>query len=134
MKAHYWIFAGAVTLILGGCNNRCTVANHGTNSTEQLKKNVLKVKVTAEQDAAVGYGNTYKCTVKEVLDGKLSQDVFFLVVMAGDDREAYIVSHLAPAVMEITFKKGKENVPYNTMPITGFVDETMTSWEVVSIE
>jgi len=57
-----------------------------------------------------------------------------LTVLASDTRHTqFLASHQAPAVLRLRFTRLRDGEPYATMPITGFVDDSMTSWQLESI-
>jgi len=102
--------------------------------TETQMETTIRVKGILTSNGAVGYGNTFICKIEKVLEGNIQQETFNLVVLAGDEREKFVNSHLSPISVEITFRKKDENVEYAMMPLTGFVDENRTSWEIETIK
>lgn len=127
-----------IVIILAGCTH-CAVGakNEGNNAelnTGKMKNAELIVQVKMEFSGTVGYGNTYDCQIEKTERGSLDQDKFMLVVMVGDSLEQFVQQHLSPEVVRIGFHKKQKNVPYQTMPLTGFVDNDRTSWEVVRME
>lgn len=104
------------------------------NSTSTKKNtNILKLELQANQYLGVGYGEVYSCEVLEVLEGDFTSDSLLLTILAGDTLNSKILASSKESLM-ITFKKNKENEPYQTMPISGMVDAKKTSWLITKIE
>ena len=90
------------------------------------------LRITAEPKGAIGYGSVYRCGVQQVLKGSLNPKEILMTILVSDrQNDEFFSSHQSPAVVEAGFKKDKENVPYQMMPISGFVDEHMISWHLV---
>ena len=86
---------------------------------------------TASYKASIGYGDLYDLQVREVLAGKLDVRSVKLTILAGDKENAsFLASHPAPDEIEIEFAPVAENEPYATAPVSGFVDDDRTSWEI----
>ena len=57
-----------------------------------------------------------------------------LTVLASDaDRSRSLVDHEPSTVLRLRFTRLRDDEPYATMPITGFVDDRMTSWQLDEI-
>lgn len=92
----------------------------------------LVLKVSLEPKGEVGYGAVFSCEVKQVMKGGLGAKKILMTVLASDHAQrALFDAQKHSATMEVGFKKGKDNEPYGMMPITGFVDESKTSWRLV---
>ncbi len=90
--------------------------------------------VTATYTGAVGYGDVFECRIVEQRSGPEMEGKLALTVVAGDEaRGTFLLSHRPPHKVEITFVRRRENEPYATAPITGFVDASRRSWEVVDM-
>lgn len=97
---------------------------------EKITDRIL-VKVTASFLSSIGYGFVYKCRVIEKTSGNLQQKDIRLTVLTNDkSKHDFLASHPEPEEFEMSCKRKKENEPYALMPITGFVDDNKTSWEV----
>ena len=91
----------------------------------------LVLVVTATYAGAIGYGEVFRCRVRERLAGTLEDDELKLTVLAGDkDKIAFLTSHQHPEEIEIGFTMVRKDEPYRTAPISGFVDRANTSWEI----
>jgi hypothetical protein len=94
----------------------------------------LVLVVTASYAGAVGFGEVYDCRVRERIVGALDEDTIRLTVLAGDkDQSAFLGSHPPPQVIELGFVMRRKGEPYRLAPISGFVDEEHTSWEITSM-
>ena len=125
--------ACSAVLFLASCSGEPESEAPAANAEKvvPVDKNDIIVKATLEASGAVGYGNLYIAEVNELLQGKLDQVTFTLVILSGDPFEKSIVTE---KTCRMTFHKKETNVQYQLMPITGFVDENRTSWELVSIK
>jgi hypothetical protein len=86
---------------------------------------------TATYAGAVGFGEVYRCRVRERLAGTLEEDEIRLTVLAGDkETNRFLASHLDPQEIELGFTKGSTDEPYRLAPISGFVDQDSTSWVI----
>ncbi|MDX2361408.1 MAG: hypothetical protein QNK23_11425 [Crocinitomicaceae bacterium] len=93
----------------------------------------LTLKGILNENPALAYGLTYKFDIMEVMEGECNLDTVYIVILDSDPLESIIKEHLTPKIVVIEFKKYKENEEYGMMPLNGFVDQNMTSWEIVSI-
>lgn len=89
----------------------------------------LVLEVTTHDDGVgIGYGDIYVCTVDDVLSGTLADPSLRLVLLASYKETALFTDD---AALELGFQKHKDNEPYATMPLDGFVDEHHTSWRLL---
>jgi hypothetical protein len=87
--------------------------------------------VTASYKGSVGFGDIFDCEIKQVIAGSIDETRIKLSVLAADrDTLAFISEHLNPTQIEIGFAIHQTDEPYNTAPISGFVDKSKTSWKV----
>jgi hypothetical protein len=87
--------------------------------------------VTAYYVGEVGYGEVFNCDVKMVVAGTMPHSRLTLTILAGDDEKLqFIKTHLQPAQFEMTFSVNRKDEPYSMMPISGFVDDSGTSWKI----
>lgn len=94
----------------------------------------LTVKLAASFAGGVGYGTVYNCEIREVYEGDIGQDSLTLTVLTGDsETDEFIASHESPDEIVVEFRKRGEDESRSMMPITGFVDEDDTSWEVEDV-
>ena len=101
----------------------------------KLQGQYLTIRTTITPSGTLGYGYLYKCVVKEILEGELEEKNINLIVLANDhDNIEFLAAHNAPAEIEIAFRLKKTNEPYARMPLTGFVDKNMTSWEIITMK
>jgi hypothetical protein len=92
----------------------------------------LVLVVTATYAGAIGYAEVFRCRVRERLVGTLEDGEIRLTVLAGDkDKIAFLTSHQHPQEIELGFTVVRKDEPYRTAPISGFVDQENTSWEIV---
>lgn len=84
-------------------------------------------------NSAIGYGNIYTCKIKEIKEGNIKSNNIYITIIS-KKYDDYINTHLNPKLVEINFNKKDEHEPYSKMPINGFVDEQMTSYEITSIK
>lgn len=105
-------------------NLACKTANNNTNHISLLG--------TLTYSTSVGYGNIYTCKIKEIKEGNLKSKTIHITIL-DKKYDDFINTHLDPKLIEIKFIKKEEHVPYQNMPINGFVDEQMTSYEIVSM-
>lgn len=91
----------------------------------------LTLQLSPSFAAGVGYGTVYSCDVVAVHAGEFDQDALKLTVLATDGEiDDFVSSHESPDEIVAEFSKRRENEEHATMPITGFVDEDRTSWEL----
>lgn len=94
----------------------------------------LTVRVSPSFTGGVGYGTVFDCRVVAVPEGNIEQDSFSLTVLPKDDDiEEVLSSNESPAEVVLQFVRRGENESSKLLPITGFVDENATSWEVVDV-
>lgn len=108
-------------LCLAFCFSSC---NYAQNAGD------VSFKATTQYSISVGYGNIYRCVIINNPYKRHVQDTVSLVFLAGDPMENKLKENKPQLFV---FKKEEENVPYHTMPLTGFVDKNMTSWKLISI-
>jgi hypothetical protein len=100
----------------------------GGNSDE------LVLRGTAANKGAVGYGDAYDFQIGAVVAGELSQPAVLVTVLARDkDAGKFLAAHLRPAEIEIRFARAGNDEPYQLAAITGFVDESRTSWAITQL-
>ncbi len=99
---------------------------------QQKNARQLVIKAKLQYTGAVGYGNIYSCAVIETLKGNTTADTLNLVVM--DTLFENFITGMKGNTCLIRFEEAEKHVPYHLMPLTGFVDEQMTSWKVVSMD
>jgi len=105
-----------------------------TDGDQPMEGAQLIVTATATYKATVGYGDLYDCEIRRVLAGELDQERIELSILAGDqESQALLSSHPGPAEIEIAFRLNRTDEPYARAPISGFVDDARTSWEIVSV-
>ena len=91
--------------------------------------------LTAEYTGAVGYGKIYKCRIVRVIAGNPQNKRMNLNILASNNKQDQFLSELKRnQIFEAAFKKKNENEPYKIMPISGFVDESGTSWEIIYLK
>lgn len=56
--------------------------------------------------------------------------VTLTVQTADADTTRLLGDHQAPTLLRLRFSRLRDDEPYNTLPITGFVDAAMTSWQL----
>ena len=113
-----------ILLLLGtlwACENKATE-----------RKDTMVLKLQLNRALAVGYGEVYACKVLDVLEGDFASDSLLLTILAGDTLNEVLLAYSKDKV-EITFKKNKENEPYQIVPISGMVDPQKTSWLITEI-
>jgi hypothetical protein len=94
-------------------------------------KDRLVLVVTAFYKGAVGFGEIFECEVSHVVAGTIDQPTIRLSILAGDkNRLSFITRHLYPARIEIGFEMHRKGEPYSMAPISGFVDQSRTSWQI----
>lgn len=93
----------------------------------------LKLELQPNEYSGVGYGEVYSCKVLDVLEGDFTSNNLSLTILAGDTLNSNILASSKGNLL-ITFKKNKENEPYQIMPISGMVDAQKTSWLITKIE
>jgi hypothetical protein len=92
----------------------------------------LVLVVTATYAGAIGYAEVSNCQVRERHVGTLDESEIRLTVLAGDkDKIAFLASHPHPQEIEIGFTMVRKDEPYRLAPISGFVDQDSTSWEIM---
>lgn len=90
------------------------------------------LRISPEPKGLIGYGMVYLCEVRQVLKGSLAAKEIRMTILASDLKNSeFFSAHGSPAVVEVGFKKEQENVPYQLMPLSGFVDDNKTSWRVL---
>ena len=94
---------------------------------------ILKLELQPNKYLGVGYGEVYSCKVLDVLEGDFTSDSLLLTILVGDTLNSNILASTKDK-LRITFKKNKENEPYQMMPISGMVDAQKTSWLITEIE
>lgn len=94
---------------------------------------ILKLELQPNEYSSLGYGEVYSCKVLDVLEGDFTSDHLLLMILAGDTLNSNILTSSKDNLL-ITFKKNKENVPYQMMPISGMVDAQKRSWLITKIE
>lgn len=95
----------------------------------------LTLRFTALEKPPVGYGYTFGCTVAKAEAGEFGQDSFIMTVLVADKGVLSQLEQSAPGhvfVGEFVFHAA--DVPYNLMPITGFVDRTKTAWKLTTLK
>lgn len=91
----------------------------------------LVLVVSASYVGAVGFGEIFNCQIDRIVSGALDAPSIRLSIMPKHkDWLALLRAHLHPAQVEIGFNVHQHNEPYNTAPISGFVDPARTSWNV----
>lgn len=105
-----------------------------SNAQHRQKNNKVNTTLVIEfvpvPKMPVGYGYTFLCLVKSVELGKLDQLSFWLTVLAAANDSIYkkLLQYNSQKPAIGVFELYKKNVPYNMMPITGFVDEHKVAW------
>jgi hypothetical protein len=91
--------------------------------------------VTATYVGSVGYGDVYQCRIEQVLAGAFADASIRISVLAADkERSSLFAANPPPGQLEIGFAMRQRNEPYRMVPISGFVDQNMTSWEIVYLK
>lgn len=93
---------------------------------------ILKLELQPNKYLSVGYGEVHSCKVLDVLEGDFTSDSLLLTILAGDTLNRNILASSKNKLV-ITFKKNKENEPYQMMPISGMVDAQKTSWLITEV-
>lgn len=124
MKAGCYIFCA---MLLVSCTGKSTSASN--LSSERTDK--ITVIAHLRYSMSIGYGELYEGKITKVIEGDMFSDQFTLCVMVGDTLVSKKIH--SRVINKLTFIREEENVPYHTMPLTGFVDDKMTSWKLVSI-
>lgn len=117
------------------CSNSNEPKDINITNTEQMKtENTTEIilHVIPTPHIPIGYGMVYNCKIVKKTKGTIEDEQMKLVILAGDkENQAFMDSYSSDNPIEMGFSKNKENEPYATMPITGFVDAEKTSWNVV---
>jgi hypothetical protein len=108
-------------------------SNTGNHQNVEETDTILTIQGLLTEADAISFGNTYYCQVKQVLSGHLKEKEIRILVMVEDRYESFFKEHSSQGDVEITFVKNEENVPYQLMPLTGFVNQKMTSWKVKQV-
>ena len=91
----------------------------------------LVLVVTATYVGAVGYGDVYDCQIKKVVAGEIIEPTIRVSVLSGDKQNSsFFADQQFPAEIEIGFAMARKNEPYQLAPISGFVDQDKTSWQI----
>ena len=90
------------------------------------------VQALIQPQGAVGYGQLFDAVPQKVFKGTLHTATLRLTVLASDAVTETALRSIPPGdIVELGFKKSRDHEPYALMPLTGFVDDTMTSWTLV---
>jgi len=118
-----------------GCSqseNTVDVDKDKTENRQELKAtdSTIILKGSFTETDAISFGRTYNFQINRLIQGSLIEKSIRILVLAGDEYDLFFSTHSSEDDVEITFTKDAENVPYQLMPLTGFVDENMTSWKI----
>lgn len=139
MRGAHAVLAAAMTAWQLGCSSPTDKAKGAATPAARTGGEALVpeaaeliLKVSAAPSGAVGYGVIYRCKIHEVIKGNFASDEIHMTVLASDHAyDQFLFNHKPPAVLEVGFKKHKEDEPYSLMPITGFVDARRASWRLL---
>jgi len=107
--------------------------NDKKKSNTNMDKIILKI--NASFSGMIGYGSVFRCDVVEVIEGGLDDKQITLTILAEHKENMILISsHLSPNNLIIEFKKRKEGELNSLMPISGFVDKSKTSWDIIKIK
>jgi len=91
----------------------------------------LVLVMTASYKGDIGFGTVFDCEIKKVLVGSLNAHRICLIVLPNDkDSLNFIMTHLHPEEIQIEFIVYQQGESYGTAVISGFVDESKTSWKI----
>lgn len=103
--------------------------------SEEITDNSVDLKMTAivRPNEAIGYAIVFKGTVQEIVTGSLKDSIIQLTIFPGEHpfMDSLHQTLTGETLMEMGFRKHRNNEKYGMIPINGFVDKNMTSWEIV---
>lgn len=122
------IFIFSIFILISGSLNSANAQPHSDSVDLVLIMQVLP-------SFPVGFANCYDGAVNDVIKGKMPDSHLLMTILAGDTIYDKIFND-NPRLnqFEIGFKKYKDNEPYNTSYINGFVDKRRTSWKIIYIK
>lgn len=83
---------------------------------------------------AVGYGDVYSCLVESLCVNEYLADTIRLTVINDSISKIIARSWKAQKQLRVSFIAGQQDVPYQIMPINGFVDEKKNAWVISQIK
>ncbi|WP_144911084.1 hypothetical protein [Mucilaginibacter frigoritolerans] len=90
----------------------------------------LIIIVKASFAGLIGYGSVYQCQVLKTVKGNINESNITITILQNDTvNQSFLSSHTG-LQFEMGLKIKAHNEPYNLMPISGFVDDNKTSWEI----
>lgn len=90
---------------------------------------------TAAYAGDLSMSEVYLVTVTSADPPVTAGSTLTLTVLTDDvGNAAFLVEHQAPARIRLRFSRLRDGEPYATMPISGFVDGQMTSWQLEELE
>jgi len=96
---------------------------------QKIEKLILNM--TASFVSVIGYGEVYKCQITKTLSGNFDEKEITVTILASDKENlAFMSTHSDSVEFEMGCHKKETNQPYALMPISGFIDKNMTSWEI----
>jgi hypothetical protein len=96
--------------------------------------NLLVLVVRASLFISIGYGYVFQCTVVRRISGSLAQDLFRMVVTAGDKSALdFLASDKGSGEIEMTFRPDDAKTENQFPDVTGFIDQTRQAWRLEHI-